>query len=125
MRWLSALAFLAGCVDLGGQAPDAAAQSDGSLVDGGPVVDVVLSALAFRPGTVEIERGTTVRWTNLDAVAHTVTEGSPGGSAARVFDSPLLSTGQSFLWLFDDPGEWIYFCRTHPNVMRNNVVRVF
>ncbi|MBI2893426.1 MAG: hypothetical protein HYY06_07725 [Deltaproteobacteria bacterium] len=125
MRWLLVLIPLAGCVDLGGHAPDASPEPDGSLVDGGPVVDVVLSGLAFRPGTVEIPAGTTVRWTNLDAVAHTVTEGSPGGSAARVFDSPLLSTGQSFLWRFDEPGEWIYFCRTHPNVMRNNVVRVF
>lgn len=125
MRWLWIVGFLSGCIDLGGRAPDGAAEGDGAQVDGGPVVDVVMSGLAFRPATIEVARGTTVRWTNLDAVAHTVTEGNPGGSGTRVFDSPLMSTGDEFQYRFDEIGEWLYFCRTHPNVMRNNVVRVF
>jgi plastocyanin len=119
---------LGACWDLGGQAPDAAPLPDADPTpagDGGLVFDALIAGLAFRPGTIEITRGTTVRWTNLDAVAHTVTEGAPNATAVPIFDSPLLPPGAIFEWRFDDAGEWIYYCRTHPNVMRGNIVRVF
>lgn len=119
--------LLGACWDIGGPAPDAGPLPDSEpppMGDGGLVVDVAIAGLAFRPAVVEITRGTTVRWTNYDAVAHTVTEGAPNAATPPGFDSPMLAAGGVFEWRFDDPAEWNYFCRTHPNVMRS-VVRVF
>ena len=125
---LALLIALAACVDLGGTPPDAGPEPDtGPLppVDGGLVVDVAIAGLAFRPMVLEIPRGTTVRWTNYDPVAHTVTEGKPNSAELPVFDSPLLFAGEVFELRFDDPGEFLYWCRTHPNVMKDAVIRVF
>lgn len=124
---LSALLLLGGCWDLGGPPPDAGPLPDTERppVDGGGVVEVSIAGLAFRPVTIEVPRGTTVRWTNYDAVAHTVTAGEPNAATPPLWDSPLLATGGVYERRFDDPGDWVYYCRTHPQVMRGNIVRVF
>ena len=81
--------------------------------------------MSFSQRTVEIPRGWSVRWTNVQVVAHTVTEGTPDDTTgAPLFDSGYLGLGQSFVWTFPQVGEWRYWCRTHRAAMRDYIVRV-
>lgn len=125
--WLAPLALLTACVDLGvapppppDMAPEPDGGFDGGLKDGendgdnGEIFEAEISTLVFRPNPLEITRGITVRWTNLDPVPHTVTEGDLT-TLAPLFDAPLPGRGSTFEYTFTEAGEWIYFCRTHPN----------
>ena len=46
---------------------------------------------------------------------------APGGSA---FDSPLLSLNDTFDFVPNVRGTWTYFCRVHPDVMRDATITV-
>ena len=76
-------------------------------------VDVRL--FQFRPGQLEIKAGTTVAWTNQDAITHTVTSGTPdtrdGRFAQRLEDKGAVTTVQ-----FKEPGIYRYFCERHPSM---------
>ena len=63
---------------------------------------------AFAPNVIIIPVGTTGRWTNDGAVNHTVT------SDTAVFDSGVLSPGESFEYRFDVAGTYAYHCELHP-----------
>jgi amicyanin len=63
--------------------------------------------------------GTTVTWTNQDAVAHTVS--STSAPEAQGFDSGLLDQGQSFAFTFTVPGTYKYQCNIHP-FMKGTIV---
>ena len=72
---------------------------------------------AYDPLNITIAAGTTVRWTNLDGLSHTVTSGTSDGSigvADGVFDSGFLVEGDTFTYTFDTPGEFPYYCVPHP-----------
>lgn len=124
--WLAVAAF--GCVDLGGPAPDAAvlpdASHDGSSGDAGPPVEVRIWQMAYDPKRVVIGAGTTVRWTNFDAMLHTVTEGRPASSIPPVWSSKYLPPGGAWEHTFDDPGAWTYYCIPHSGTMRDAEVLV-
>lgn len=80
---------------------------------------VELKLFQFAPGTVQIEAGATVRWTNRDQIEHTVTGGSPD----RRIDgwNDVLGDGRSATRTFDRPGTFTYFCDRH-HFMRGTVV---
>ena len=72
---------------------------------------------AYDPLNITIPVGTTVRWTNLDGMSHTVTSGVSDGSAGvadGIFDSGFLVEGDTFTYTFDTPGEFPYYCLPHP-----------
>jgi len=80
------------------------------------VTDVSIHGLAFDPRSVIIKVGESVRWTNLEAVIpHTSTSGEPGDPDG-LWDSGTLSSGESFMQTFDEPGEFVYYCTFHPTV---------
>jgi len=60
---------------------------------------------------LSIKVGTTVTWTNKDAVAHTVT--SDDGTS---FNSGNLANGQTLSFTFNTPGSWTYHCAIHPSM---------
>ena len=68
----------------------------------------------FVPSSVSINVGDTVRWTNEDTAAHTVTSGTPDGGPDGIFDSSLVMAGNSFEHTFDQSGSVDYFCMVHP-----------
>jgi plastocyanin len=72
-------------------------------------VEVSIQNFAYTPQNVTIAAGATVRWTNNDTYAHTVT--SPGN-----FDSGNLNQGQTFQYTFNTPGTYTYFCAFHSNM---------
>jgi plastocyanin len=81
----------------------------------GPVVRASMRDLAYTPARIEVRAGTTVEWTNDDALEHTVT------STAGAFDSGLLRPGARWRHTFSEPGEYPFACTPHP-FMRGTVV---
>ncbi len=79
---------------------------------GGPgvTVKVRMKENSFDPSFIPIKAGTTVTWTNEDAIAHTVTY---TGTGATRFDSKNLAKGESFSNTFYEPGRYIYACTQH------------
>jgi plastocyanin len=71
-------------------------------------VAVSIVNLTFSPSLITIPPGTTVTWTNMDAVTHTVTADD------NSFNSGLLPPGASFSHTFDTPGSTSYKCLIHP-----------
>jgi plastocyanin len=72
----------------------------------GKIVDVAIKNFAFSPMSIKISEGDTVKWTNIDSVDHTV-DGS-------IFKSGAISKGQSYEFLFTEPGIYNYKCSPHP-----------
>jgi plastocyanin len=62
---------------------------------------------AFGVNPLVITMGTTVTWTNTDAIAHTST------SDTGVWDSGILAPGQSFSFTFAQAGTFPYHCAIH------------
>jgi plastocyanin len=71
-------------------------------------VSATIQNVAFSPNPITVARGTTVTWTNLDGVAHTVTadDGSWG--------SGTLGHGATYSHVFTSPGSYPYHCAIHP-----------
>jgi plastocyanin len=66
---------------------------------------------AYQPKNVEVPVGTTVIWTNQDAIEHSVT--ASDGS----FDSGLFTQGGTFSRTFDQPGTIAYVCSRHGSMI--------
>jgi plastocyanin len=81
----------------------------------GSTVDVSISGYAFNPPTLTIKEGTTVTWTNQDAVVHTVT------SDTGVFDSGDLAQGATFSYTFTTAGTYVYHCLPHHARMEGTI----
>ncbi|OGT27931.1 MAG: hypothetical protein A2Z17_04125 [Gammaproteobacteria bacterium RBG_16_66_13] len=77
---------------------------------------VAIQGYSFRPATLRVAVGTTVTWTNRDAVAHTVT-GKSGN-----WGSELLAQGEQFSYTFTEAGTYDYFCEPHPSMEGRIVV---
>lgn len=80
---------------------------------------VVIQDFAFSPGTITVKKGTTVTWTNQDAVRHDVTPVSPTSEFKR---SELLGKGDSYSVTFNTVGSFAYFCSPHPQMKAQIVV---
>lgn len=79
----------------------------------GKIIEVDIQNSAFNPQSVEIFTGDTVRWTNKDSIAHTVT--------GSTFESKVLENGDTYEFLFTDAGTYNYNCSIHPS-MKGTVV---
>ncbi len=82
-------------------------------------IPVGIVEFSFAPGEVAVPRGTTVVWTNLDSVAHTVTSTEPGGVG---FDSGQIEPGGSFSFTFEEPGRYPYTSLPYPSMTGTVVV---
>ena len=71
----------------------------------------------YRPPTLTVPVGTTVRWTNRDEETHTVT------SDTGVFGSAGLDLGEEFAYTFTAPGTYAYSCDLHPFMHGTVVVK--
>lgn len=72
------------------------------------LVDVLIEDFSYNPSEITIRRGTSVTWVQKDSVRHTVT------SDEGIFDSGLLSSGQTFTYTFDKSGIFSYHCIPPP-----------
>lgn len=71
----------------------------------------------FRPVTLTIGQGSTVNWKQIGDQPHSVTaaDGSFDSSpeCGPVESDRCLSQGDTFSHVFEDVGEFIYYCRVH------------
>jgi plastocyanin len=82
-------------------------------------VNVDIKLFGFKPEALEIPAGTTVVWTNFDAIEHSVTNGTPEKSG-MAFDSDFFTVGETFTFTFEKPGTYPYFCKRH-NSMQGKI----
>ena len=76
--------------------------------------EVAMQGNTFQPAEISISAGTTVTWTNEDAVGHTVTSGTRG-SPSGMFDESV-NAGGTFSFTFTESGTYEYFCSIHPGM---------
>ncbi|MDQ3812001.1 MAG: PQQ-dependent dehydrogenase, methanol/ethanol family [Chloroflexota bacterium] len=95
---------------LGGAGTTGTETAIGANVSQAKVVD-----FGFDPGNDLVPPGTTLTWTNVGQIVHTVT------SDDGIFDSGDMASGDTFSFTFDNPGTYWYFCRPHP-FMRGRIV---
>ena len=109
----------AGATDPAGEVDEA---DDGTGSVGPGTGDEVLARnISFDPGTITVEAGTTVTFTNEDIVRHTVTSGEPGDPDGE-FDEDLPDQGDTAQVTFDEPGTVVYYCDLHRNMTGEVVV---
>ena len=70
---------------------------------------VAIDNFTFKPQQLTVKSGTKITWTNKDDIPHGI------ASANNAFGrSKALDTDDSFSFVFDKPGEVVYFCGLHP-----------
>jgi len=95
----------------------------GARTDTAPVTPMGLNQVfvdnfTFTPQVLMVRRGTTVTWVNHDDVPHALT------GMERIFDdSKAFDTGERYSLRFDTSGTYDYFCRIHPVMTGQVVVR--
>ncbi len=110
-----ALAALAGsCSSNSDKTPTAPGGNNGG---GNGGTSVSISGFAFVPAVDTVKAGTTVTWTNQDAVAHTVTADD------GTFGSAHLGNGVTFARAFNTAGTFTYHCAIHPSMHGTVVVQ--
>lgn len=89
----------------------------GTVGTGGPGVNqVFIQGMAFDPSTITVTAGTTITWTNKDAIAHTVSSNS------NAFESGTLKSGATFAFTFATAGTYSYHCAIHPSMVASVTV---
>ena len=78
------------------------------------VHNISIVGFDFSPPDITIFQGDTVRWTNMDGVAHTATS-DPG--SLDPWDSGFLNPLQSFQRQFNVIGSLPYHCSPHPSML--------
>jgi plastocyanin len=88
---------------------------------GGPGTNEIwIQGMAFNPSSISVATGTTITWTNKDAIAHTAT--AYDGQADK-FDSGSLSTNGAYSYTFNTAGTFSYYCIFHPGMIGTVVVK--
>lgn len=82
-------------------------------------VSVDMSAFGFEPVTLNITPGTTVVWTNTSSEDQTIVGSSDNGES---FVSPVLSSGDSFNYTFENSDKFEYYSTFNPTTKANIVV---
>jgi len=98
-------------------APPAFADHTTAEVDmavGSSVVGCETTNECYIPYMGTIDVGGEVMWNNIDAMAHTVTAGTPTEGVSEHFDSGLVAPGAMFSHEFTEAGTFDYFCMVHP-----------
>jgi plastocyanin len=78
--------------------------------------EVWIQGMAFTPVTITVTAGTTIVWTNKDAVVHNVT------STTGLFSSGSMLTNATYSRTFSTAGTFPYTCTIHPTMTGTVVV---
>ncbi|HSJ24916.1 MAG TPA: cupredoxin family copper-binding protein [Longimicrobiales bacterium] len=81
------------------------------------MVSTTIEGFSYPQYRLEVLRGTTVEWTNRDAVMHTVSADDSS------WDSGAIQPGASWRARFDEPGIYSFHCGPHPWMKGVVVVR--
>ena len=77
---------------------------------------VFIQGMLFSPATISVSAGTTITWTNKDAVTHTVTSNS------GAFNSGNIAPNGTWAFTFAVPGTYNYACTIHSSMTGTVVV---
>jgi amicyanin len=80
-----------------------------------PVAAVTMDHNTFIPAEITVLPGTTVTWTNTEAMPHTVVDQN------KAFRSKTLVKDASFSFTFTTAGDYDYLCSIHP-FMKGKVI---
>jgi plastocyanin len=87
------------------------------------LVDVSIVNFDFLAPIVSINVGDMVRWTNNSTFNHTSTSGTPFDPIpGAIWDSGLITPGNSFTFTFNSAGQYDYFCTPHQLTMFGQVI---
>jgi len=78
--------------------------------------EVFIQGMAYSPSTLTVPAGTTVIWTNKDAVNHTVT------SDNAMFESGNMAKDVAYSFKFESVGTYLYHCKLHPSMTARIIV---
>lgn len=70
---------------------------------------VVISNYKYGPEDIKVKVGTTVTWTNNDAVKHNVVSDD-----GKMPEGKLMAKGETYSYTFDKVGTFKYHCDPHP-----------
>jgi plastocyanin len=80
-------------------------------------VVITIRNFKFVRDRITINAGDVVVWRNLDPVEHALQ------SETGVFESPLIEPRRTFTHRFDTPGKFTYYCKPHPFMKAEVIVR--
>ena len=83
----------------------------------GNEVQIVIENFAFVPSEITIAVGTKITWINKDEAPHTAT------STDKKFNTGGLDTDDKYSFVFNEKGEFPYFCALHPHMTANITVK--
>jgi len=89
--------------------PPAAATTPAATTAAKGDVEVGMKDIKFVPADITVKLGQTVKWTNSDSVAHTVTSQTDGED----FDSGSMDVGATFDYKPKKAGKIDYVCTIH------------
>lgn len=72
---------------------------------------VTIQNYMYMPATIKVKVGTTVTWTNKDAVQHSVTAKTASPNAPN---GPLFSQDKTYSYTFKAAGSYPIYCILHP-----------
>lgn len=81
-----------------------------------PQSSITLTDTSISPQTLTVAPGTTVVWTNLGSMTHTVT------SDMGLFDSGIMYPGGSYSYTFPTAGTYNYYCTLHGGITGTVIV---
>ena len=88
---------------------------DANNAGAAPVANVTMDHNTFTPAEITVVPGTTVTWTNSEAMPHTVVDQN------KAFRSKTLVKDASFSFTFTTAGDYDYLCSIHP-FMKGKVI---
>lgn len=98
------------------QTPSTGTPETAQPTSGTQTHNIELKSFAFNPAEITINVGDTVIWTNMDSVSHTITSDS-----GTELNSPTLSKGKTFSYIFNTAGTHEYHCSIHSS-MKGKVI---
>jgi plastocyanin len=100
---------------------DSGSISDQAAVRAHIGATVRMRRLAFKPATVTIRQGESVRWVNHDNVLHNVTATTGSGTELAAFKSKSIASLSTYVTA-PRAGTYLYVCTIHPTVMHGKVI---
>jgi plastocyanin len=112
---LSTLALLSGCGS--NSSPSSPSNPSMTAAVSIPVGARSLGLAGYAPNPVTVAAGTTIKWTNADSIAHTVT------SDTGLFDSGTVAAGATFSTTVQSRGTLTYHCTFHQGMVGTIIVQ--
>ncbi len=82
-----------------------------------------LGEFFYRPRTVTVRVGQSVRFLNVGKIEHTVADADAHGTIrAKRIKPHALAHGRSQVVRFTEPGTVLYLCTFHPTLMKGKIV---